>query len=66
MVLAYRTSSKFLWWNPHYHCIVMEGRFDHIPLGDIQRMSEYFRRVVIRFLLKEEFDNDHLAISLIN
>jgi len=28
------------------------GKFVHIPLGDIQRMSEYFRRVVIKFFLK--------------
>ena len=54
MVLAYQTSGEFLRWNPPFHCLVLEGGFDercrfvHIPLGDIQRMSEYFRRVVIR------------------
>jgi hypothetical protein len=42
------------------------GKFVHIPLGDIQRMSEYFRRVVIRFFLKKELINAHLATSLIN
>jgi hypothetical protein len=72
MVLAYQTSGEFLRWNPHYHCIVLEGGFDdrgkfvHIPLGDIQKMSEYFRRVVIRFFLKKELINAHLATSLIN
>jgi hypothetical protein len=72
MVLAYQTSGEFLRWNPHYHCIVLEGGFDesgkfvHIPLGDIQRMSEYFRRVVIKFFLKKELINAHLATSLIN
>jgi len=61
MVLAYQTSGEFLRWNPHFHCLVLEGGFDergrflHIPLGDIQRMSEYFRRVVIR-LLRGPFD----------
>jgi hypothetical protein len=44
-VLAYQTSGEFLRWNPHFHCLVLEGGFDdrgkfvHIPLGDIQRMS---------------------------
>ena len=72
MVLAYQSSGEFLRWNPHYHCIVLEGGFDergkfvHIPLGDIQKMSEYFRRVVIRFFLKKELINAHLATSLIN
>ena len=42
------------------------GRFVHIPLGDIQRMSEYFRRVVINFFLKKELLNVHLATRLIN
>jgi hypothetical protein len=52
--------------------IVLEGGFDqrgkfvHIPLGDIHRMSEYFRRVVIRLFLKNELINAHLATSLIN
>jgi hypothetical protein len=72
MVLAYQTSGDFLRWNPHFHCLVLEGRFDerekfvHIPLGDIHRMSEYFRRVVIKFFLKKELINTHLATSLIN
>ena len=72
MVLAYQTSGEFLRWNPHYHCIVLEGGFDesgrfvHIPLGDINRMSEYFRREVIKFFLKKELINARLATSLIN
>ena len=46
MVLAYQTSGEFLRWNPHFHCLVLEGGFDergkfvHILLGDIQRMSD--------------------------
>ena len=72
MVLAYQTSGEFLRWNPHFHCLVLEGGFDergkfaHIPLGDIQRMSEYFRRVAIRFFLKKQLITAHLATSLIN
>jgi hypothetical protein len=42
------------------------GKFVHIPLGDIQRMSEYFRRVIIRFFLKQQLINSHLATSPIN
>jgi hypothetical protein len=57
MVLAYQTSGEFLRGNPHFHCLVLEGGFDdrgkfvHIPLGDIQRMSEYFRRAIINLFL---------------
>ncbi len=72
IVLAYQTSGEFLRWNSHFHCLVLEGGFDergkfvHIPLGDIQRLSEYFRRVVIRFFLTKDLINSHLATSLIN
>jgi len=72
MVLAYQTSDESLRLNPHFHCLVLEGGFDergkfvHVPLGDIQRMSEYFRRVVIKSFLKKEPINAHLATSLIN
>ena len=58
MVLAYQTSGEFLRFNPHWHAIVLEGGFDetgrfvHIPLGNLNRMSEYFRRVIIKFFLK--------------
>ena len=72
MVLAYQSSGEFLRWNPHFHCLVLEGGFDdrgkfvHIPLGDIQRMSEYFRRLIIKFFLKQELISARVATSLIN
>jgi len=72
MVLAYQTSGEFLRWNPHFHCLVLEGGFDdrgkfiHLPLGDIQRMSEYFRRVIIKFFLKQQLISARVATSLIN
>ena len=59
-------------FNPHWHAIVLEGGFDetgrfvHIPLGNLNRMSEYFRRVIIKFFLKKELISAKLATSLIN
>jgi len=58
MVLAYQSAGEFLRFNPHFHCFVLEGGFDengrfvHIPFGNLNRMSEYFRRVIIKFFLK--------------
>jgi hypothetical protein len=72
MVLAYQSAGAFLRWNPHYHCLVLEGGFDeagrfvHIPFGNIQRMSEYFRRVIIKFFLKKKLISAELATNLIN
>ncbi|MBN2554104.1 MAG: transposase, partial [Spirochaetales bacterium] len=31
MVLAYQSAGEFLRWNPHFHCIVLEGGFDEMP-----------------------------------
>jgi hypothetical protein len=45
--------------NPHWHAIVLEGGFDdrdkfvHIPVGNFNMMSEYFRRMIIKFFLKK-------------
>jgi hypothetical protein len=72
MVLAYQSAGEFLRLNPHWHAIVLEGGFDeagrfvHIPLGNLNRMSEYFRRVIIKFFLKKELISAKLATSLIN
>jgi len=72
MVLAYQSAGEYLKFNPHYHCIVLEGGFDergrfvHIPLGNLQRMTEYFRRLIIKFFLNKQLINATLATSLIN
>jgi hypothetical protein len=42
------------------------GRFVHIPLGNLLRMSEYFRRVIIKFFLKKELISAKIATTLIN
>jgi hypothetical protein len=72
MVLAYQPAGEFLRFNPHFHCLVLEGGFDengrfvHIPLGNLKRMSEYFRRVIIKFFLKKQLISAKIATSLIN
>jgi len=35
-------------------------------LGDVYSISEYFRRMVIKFFPKKELINAHLGTSLIN
>jgi len=50
----------------------LEGDFDekdkfvHIPLGNLQRMSEYFHSVIIKFFLKKQLISAKLSTSLIN
>jgi hypothetical protein len=72
MVLAYQSAGEFLKFNPHFHCLVLEGGFDeagrfvHIPFGNLHRMSEYFRRMIIKFFLKKKLISATLATNLIN
>jgi len=42
------------------------GRFVHIPLGDINKMSECFRREVIKFFLNKQLISPRLATRLIS
>jgi len=42
------------------------GRFVHVPLGKLNRMSEYFRRVIIKFFLNKQLISAKIATSLIN
>ena len=56
-VLSFQTAGDFLRFNSHYHGIVIEGGFDEegnfvfIPFGNLDKMSEYFRRMIIKFFL---------------
>ena len=71
-VLAYQSAGDFLRFNPHFHGIVLEGGFDeqgrfiHVPLGDLSQMSEYFRRMIINFFLQKKLINQKLAQNLLN
>ena len=44
-------------WNPHFHCIVLEGGIDeassfhHIPIKDTAKLTEVFRRRVIKLFV---------------
>jgi hypothetical protein len=45
MIAAHQTFGDMLRWNPHFHCIVLEGGFDqngkflYIPFSDLSRAS---------------------------
>jgi hypothetical protein len=46
-------------FNPHYHCIVLEGGIDetgsfhHIPLQYTSNLTEVFRRRMIQLFVKK-------------
>ena len=59
-------------WNPHFHCLVLEGGFDdagnfvYIPFSDLRKMTEYFRRKVIGLFLKDEMISEDFARNLLS
>jgi len=72
MVIAHQTFGDMLRWNPHFHCLVLEGGFDdegnfvYIPFSDLKKMTEYFRRKVINFFLKNDMINEDFARNLLS
>ena len=57
IVVSYQSFGDLMRWNPHYHCIVLEGGIDeagsfhHIPIKDTAKLIEIFRRRVIKLFV---------------
>ena len=72
MVIAHQTFGDILRWNPHLHCIVLDGGFDedmdvnYIPFSDMKKMTESFRRKVITLFLKNDLINEDFARNLLS
>ncbi len=72
MVIAHQTFGDMLRFNPHFHCLVLEGGFDnegnfvYIPFSDLKKMTEYFRRKVINLFLKIKMINEDFARNLMS
>ena len=54
-------------WNPHIHCIVLEGGIDetgsfhHIPIKDTAKLTEVFKRRVIKLFVDRGLFDRHSA-----
>ena len=72
MVIAHQTFGDILRWNPHFHAIVLEGGFDedgtfvYLPFSGLEKMTEYFRRTVVRFFTDKKLLNGHFARNLLS
>jgi len=72
MVIAHQTFGDMLRWNPHFHCLILEGGFDYegnfvfIPFSDLKKITEYFRRKVINLFLKNDMINEDFARNLLS
>jgi hypothetical protein len=57
MILSCQTSGDFTRWNSHWHALLIEGGFDaegrsvFLPISSTVRMTELFRRLMIKPLI---------------
>ena len=71
-IMAYESAGDFLRWNSHWHAIVLEGGFTeegcfvYLPVSDTTKMSELFRRLVIKLFLEKKLINESFAQNLLS
>lgn len=72
MVIAHQTFGDMLRWNPHFHAILLEGGFDeegtfvYLPFSGLEKMTEYFRRTVLRFFTEKKLLTEQFARNLLS
>jgi hypothetical protein len=71
VIAAHQTFGDQLRWNPHHHCLVLEGGFDeagrfiHVPLSGLDQMTEVFRRRLIWLLVEKDLLAEEFARNLL-
>jgi hypothetical protein len=72
VIAAHQTFGDQLRWNPHHHCLVLEGGFDeegrfiHVPLSGLKQMTEVFRRRLIWLLVEKKLLAEDFAQNLLS
>jgi len=71
VVSAFQTYGDMLRFNPHWHCIVLEGGIDergdfyHVPHVDLAVINEVFRQAVMRLFSRKELLQEKLVRSML-
>jgi len=72
LVVSHQTFGDMLRFNPHWHCIILEGGIDeegsfhHIPIKDTSKLAEIFRRRVIKLFVEKDLLQKSFAMKLIS
>ena len=72
IVISYQSFGDLMRWNPHYHCLVLEGGIDeagsfhHIPIKDTAKLIEIFRRRVIKLFVDRGLLDSHFARKILS
>ncbi|MBW8003971.1 MAG: transposase [Planctomycetes bacterium] len=71
-IIAYESAGDFLRWNSHWHGLILEGGFDekgtfiYLPISDTNKMTELFRRLVIKYFQEKNLINERFARNLLS
>jgi hypothetical protein len=72
ILVSYQSYGDLVRWNPHYHCLVLEGRIDetgsfhHIPIKDTVSLTEVFRRRVIKLFVDRGLLDRSFALKILS
>ncbi len=72
MILSYQTAGEFVRWNPHFHGLLLEGGFDsegnfvYFPISNTNKMTELFRKLVIKLFTEKKLINEDFARNLLS
>ncbi len=70
--VSYQSYGDLMRWNPHWHCIILEGGLDekdsfhHIPFKDTSRLTEVFRRRVIKLFVDKGLLDRIFALKILS
>jgi hypothetical protein len=72
VVILYQSFGDLMRWNPHYHCLVLEGGIDkvssfhHIPIKDTSPLIDVFRRRVLKLFVSRRLFGPHFARKILS
>jgi hypothetical protein len=72
VVVSYQSFGNLMRWNPHYHCLVLEGGIDerssfhHIPIKDTSPLTEVFRRRILKLFVERGLLDSHFARKILS
>jgi hypothetical protein len=72
VIVSYQSFGDLMRWNPHCHCLVLEGGIDevgsfyHIPIKDTSLLTEVFRRRVIKLFVDRGLLDRSFAVKILS
>jgi len=72
VIVSYQSFGDLMRWNPHFHCIVLEGvideasSFHHIPVKNTAKLAEVFRIRIMTLFVDRDLLDPHIARKILS